>query len=220
MVLSTELLRRSLANPERKVVSVEKRLNGLNTDMKTTDESTVPSSEMRKGTAREGVLRHDNISHGRGSPILSTPDKIEKRPWGFFSVYLQEKVPSPSWEASFRRELELAYHPTGELLQHEPGERLTVKIIHVYAKSRLSLQYHKHRTEEWYCLSGRAYAVLKRGGGFDEVPLQKDSHIVIPQMTTHRLGCREESADILEVSKGHFDEGDIVRLEDDYRMLS
>lgn len=154
------------------------------------------------------------------STILSTPDKIEQRPWGFFSVYLQEKAPSPSWQASFLGELEQAYHPTGELLQHEPGEPLTVKIIHVYARSRLSLQYHRNRTEEWYCLSGRAYAILNRGKGFEEVPLEKDSHVIVPQMTIHRLGCRENSAEILEVSKGHFDEADIVRLEDDYRVVS
>ncbi len=97
---------------------------------------------------------------------------------------------------------------------------MTVKIIHVYARSRLSLQYHRNRTEEWYCLSGRAYAILKRGEVFDEVPLDKDSHVVVPPMTIHRLGCREDSADILEVSKGHFDEADIVRLEDDYRVVS
>jgi len=154
------------------------------------------------------------------STILSTPDKIEQRPWGSFSVYLQEKVPSPSWLASFLKELEQAYHPAGKLLQHEPGERLTVKIIRVYAKSRLSLQYHHYRTEEWYCLSGRAYAILKRGDGFEEVPLEKDQHVVVPRMTVHRLGCREDSADILEVSRGHFDEADIVRLEDDYRVVS
>ena len=152
--------------------------------------------------------------------ILSTPIGIEHRPWGFFSLYLQEGVPSPSWEASFLSELEQAYHPKGKLLQHEPGERLTVKIIHVYAKSRLSLQYHHNRTEEWRCLSGRAYAIFKRPAGLQEVPLEKDSLLVVPPMTIHRLGCKEDSADILEVSKGHFDEADIVRLEDDYRVVT
>lgn len=152
--------------------------------------------------------------------ILSTPDTIERRPWGYFSVYLQGKVPTPSWEASFISELRSTYHPEGVLLAHEPGEALTVKIIHVYAKSRLSLQYHRHRTEEWYCLSGRAYAIFKRGGKLEEVPLEKDSHVVVPRMMVHRLGCKEESAEILEVSKGNFDEADIVRLEDDYRVVT
>ena len=100
------------------------------------------------------------------------------------------------------------------------SEPLTVKIIHVYARSRLSLQYHRHRTEEWYCLSGRAYAIFKRGESLEEVPLEKDSHVVVPPKTVHRLGCREDSAEILEVSRGKFDESDIVRLEDDYRMVS
>jgi mannose-6-phosphate isomerase len=152
--------------------------------------------------------------------ILSTPDTIERRPWGYFSVYLQGKVPTPSWEASFLGELRSTYPPEGELLAHEPGEALTVKIIHVYAKSRLSLQYHHQRTEEWYCLSGRAYAIFKRGGKLEEVPLEKDSHVVVPRLMVHRLGCKEESAEILEVSKGNFEEADIVRLEDDYRVVS
>jgi mannose-6-phosphate isomerase len=152
--------------------------------------------------------------------ILSTPIRVERRPWGFFSLYLQGKVPSPSWLATFLSELEPLYHPTGELLQHKPGEPLTVKIIHVYAKSRLSLQFHRNRTEEWYCLRGRAYAILKRGGGFEKIPLEKDSRILIPQLSIHRLGCDEESADILEVSRGDFDEADIVRIEDDYRVVS
>ncbi len=153
------------------------------------------------------------------SSILSTPIRVERRPWGFFSLFLEDEAPSPSWLAGFLSELEPIYHPTGELLQHNPGEPLTVKIIHVYARSRLSLQYHRHRTEEWYCLKGRAYAILKRGQLLEKVPLEKDSHVVVPQMMVHRLGCDEESADILEVSKGHFDEADIVRIEDDYRVV-
>jgi mannose-6-phosphate isomerase len=169
-------------------------------------------------------LRSDQkTASSNGRPdraILSTPDTIERRPWGYFSVYLQGKVPTTSWEANFIRELRSTYHPEGELLAHEPGEAITVKIIHVYAKSRLSLQYHHHRTEEWYCLSGHAYAILNRNGRLEEVPLEKDSRVVVPQMMVHRLGCKEESAEILEVSKGAFDEADIVRLEDDYRIVN
>jgi len=161
-----------------------------------------------------------STNHSEARTILSTPIRIENRPWGFFSLYLQDRVPSATWEASFLLELEQAYHPSGELMQHERGERLTVKVIHVYAKSRLSLQYHHNRTEEWRCLSGRAYAIIKRAGGFEEVTLEKDSQLVVPPMTIHRLGCREDSADILEVSKGQFDEADIVRLEDDYRVIT
>jgi mannose-6-phosphate isomerase len=154
------------------------------------------------------------------SMIISTPIKVERRPWGFFSLFLEDETPSPSWLASFFSELGPIYHPTVELLYHEPSEPLTVKIIHVYARSRLSLQYHRNRTEEWYCLKGRAYAILKRHDRIDRIPLEKDSYVVVPQLTVHRLGCDDESADILEVSKGHFDEADIVRLEDDYRVVS
>ena len=154
------------------------------------------------------------------SSILSTPSRVERRPWGSFSLYLEDRVPSPSWLADLLSELEATYHPKGELLRHKPGEPLTVKIIHVYAKSRLSLQYHHNRAEEWYCLAGRAYAILKRDGRFERIPPDKDSLVIVPRMTVHRLGCDEESADILEVSKGRFDEADIVRLEDDYRVVT
>jgi mannose-6-phosphate isomerase len=189
--------------------------------METTDKRASNSVEKGSGAIRNWLpQKRETLAEGTGSMILSTPVNIEQRPWGYFALYLQDKVPSPSWQASFLDEIEQTYHPTGKLLEHEPDEPLTVKIIHVYAKSRLSLQYHRHRTEEWYCLSGRAYAILKRADGFVEFPLEKDSDVVVPPMTVHRLGCREDSADILEVSKGHFDEADIVRLEDDYRVVS
>jgi mannose-6-phosphate isomerase len=152
--------------------------------------------------------------------ILATPIGVERRPWGHFSLFLQDEVPSPSWLKSFLSELKELYASKGELLDCKPGESMTVKTIHVYARSRLSLQYHHNRTEEWYCLAGRAYAILKRDDRFERVPLDKDSRITIPMKTIHRLGCDEESADILEVSKGLFDEADIVRLEDDYRVVS
>jgi mannose-6-phosphate isomerase len=157
---------------------------------------------------------------GMKRAILSTPIRVERRPWGFFHLFLQDTASSPEWEEDFLSELEATYHPAGPLLQHEPGEPLTVKIIHVYAKSRLSLQFHKDRTEEWYCLKGRAYAIINRDGDLEKFTLEKDSHIVVPRLVVHRLGCEDESADILEVSKGKFDEGDIVRLEDDYRVIS
>lgn len=152
--------------------------------------------------------------------ILSTPIRIERRPWGFFSVYLEQRVPSASWVSQFVSELQTSYDPKGPLVEHLSGGPMTVKIIHVYARSRLSLQFHRNRSEEWYCLSGRAYAVLKRGGRLDKTPIEKDDRVIVPRMTVHRLGCEEESADILEVSRGDFDEGDIVRLEDDYRVVS
>ncbi len=135
-------------------------------------------------------------------------------------MYLDKQTPSPSWVSDFVSELRSTYQSRGQLLEHLAGGPMTVKIIHVYAKSRLSLQYHHKRSEEWYCLSGRAYAILKRGGRLEKVQLEKDSRIVVPRMTVHRLGCEEESADILEVSRGDFEESDIVRLEDDYRVVS
>ena len=45
--------------------------------------------------------------------------------------------------------------------------------------------------------------------------LEKHEEIFIPKGTVHRLSS-EKGGDILEVSFGEFDEGDIHRIEDKY----
>jgi mannose-6-phosphate isomerase-like protein (cupin superfamily) len=88
---------------------------------------------------------------------------------------------------------------------------ITVRILTVKPHSRLSLQKHKLRDEEWLCLSGRAEVqvadrrfVLKAG--------EKAS---VPRNQLHRLGS-DEGTEILEVAFGKFLDDDIVRVEDDY----
>ncbi|MGI0049454.1 MAG: D-lyxose/D-mannose family sugar isomerase, partial [Nitrososphaera sp.] len=53
--------------------------------------------------------------------------------------------------------------------------------------------------------------------GNETKTLQTGESITIPKKTTHRLIGAGADAIILEISTGDFDEGDIVRLEDDYK---
>ncbi|HXY56360.1 MAG TPA: phosphomannose isomerase type II C-terminal cupin domain [Nitrososphaerales archaeon] len=101
--------------------------------------------------------------------------------------------------------------PWGEftVIGRWPG--ITVKIIKVRPRSRLSLQKHRLRDEEWLCVRGKAVAQL----GEDSHTLRAGSKIFIPRNSLHRLSTIA-GAEILEVAFGEFKERDIVRVEDDY----
>jgi mannose-6-phosphate isomerase len=107
----------------------------------------------------------------------------------------------------------LLKHLEGMLDKHGSRTPTTVKIISVNPNSRLSLQYHRHRAEEWFCLKGNAVATL--GESLVRHPLGVGETVSVPLGVLHRLESAA-GADILEVATGHFDEQDIVRLADDY----
>lgn len=96
---------------------------------------------------------------------------------------------------------------------HE-GEGVKVKLIEIEPGHRLSLQYHRHRTEHWTCVGGLATAVI----GEQTLELHVRQTALIPVRMTHRLGNKwRKPAFILEVQTGDIlSEDDIVRLEDDY----
>lgn len=89
---------------------------------------------------------------------------------------------------------------------------ISAKIITVNPKSRLSLQYHKHRYEYWFVLSGRAIVQLEK----DVFTLIAGCTCTVPTGTLHRLGADVIVTQVLEIAIGQFDEDDIVRVEDDY----
>ena len=90
------------------------------------------------------------------------------------------------------------------------NETTTIKIITILAGNRTSLQYHEHRSEKWYILSGEGYATLE-----EKQKIQTGDEIVIPKKAIHRLEAITDMK-VLEISFGLFDEFDIKRLEDDY----
>ena len=89
--------------------------------------------------------------------------------------------------------------------------KITVKVLTVNPGSRLSLQKHSHRDEEWLCLSGSAEVRV----GNKTFTMEVGDRARVTRSKLHRI-YSEKGAELLEVSFGKFSEDDIVRLEDDY----
>ena len=89
-----------------------------------------------------------------------------------------------------------------------------VKRIVVNPGSRLSLQYHNHRSEVWTVIEGTALWTIDEVSG-ESTPGQV---IEIGQGRHHRVRNEKNKPLIfIEVQYGtYFGEDDIVRLEDDY----
>ena len=96
------------------------------------------------------------------------------------------------------------------LLSNSPA---TVKVITVAAGQRLSLQRHRSRDEMWQMLDGPVDIEID-----GQCTRPEAGHRVwVSRGSTHRIGnSGAQPIHVLEVAFGHFDEGDIERLEDDY----
>ena len=101
--------------------------------------------------------------------------------------------------------------PWGNFKQFILNEKATVKILEVNPNEILSLQKHRKRNEMWYFLTdggmelGSKKRLVKRG---EMVNIKKGQ--------AHRLFAKNKKVQVLEISSGHFDEKDIIRLEDKY----
>lgn len=104
------------------------------------------------------------------------------------------------------------HRPWGNFEQFCQNTPCTVKIINVKPNEELSLQYHTHRNEFWKVIEGEGIVVIN-----EEQRLSKPGdEFVIPAKTKHQIKTRNKPMRLLEVSFGHFDEKDIVRLSDKY----
>ena len=103
--------------------------------------------------------------------------------------------------------------PWGHFERYTLNEPCTVKMVYLDGSKRLSLQYHNNRSEFWKVVKGPVKVQI----GEDLKVLQTGDSITIPEKAVHRLIGDGVDAVILEISRGEFDESDIVRLEDDYR---
>jgi mannose-6-phosphate isomerase-like protein (cupin superfamily) len=108
--------------------------------------------------------------------------------------------------------------PWGRWVILQRGAGFQVKLIEVLPGQRLSLQYHRHRSEVWVKVSGEAEAVV---GGRRFAPGDLEP-VVVPAGTVHRLGNPgQKLLRVIEVQQGDvISEDDIVRLEDDYDRVS
>jgi mannose-6-phosphate isomerase-like protein (cupin superfamily) len=91
------------------------------------------------------------------------------------------------------------------------NEISTVKILNVKSNSILSLQKHKKRKEMWYFLTDGWIQL-----GNKRKKIKKGKIINIEKGQVHRLFSKNKPVQVMEISFGKFDWGDIVRLEDNY----
>lgn len=99
-----------------------------------------------------------------------------------------------------------------ELLAHT--ELYALKRIYVKVGSRPSLQYHEHKSETLFLLSGQMS--IEIGESVDSLTkdqLHPGEAVDIPKGMIHRVSAIEDSV-IIEVSTPELD--DVVRIEDDY----
>ncbi|MDW0121262.1 MAG: phosphomannose isomerase type II C-terminal cupin domain [Nitrososphaeraceae archaeon] len=106
--------------------------------------------------------------------------------------------------------------PWGRFEKFHENKSCTVKLIYVNANSRLSLQYHKKRSEFWKVIKGTAVVEIDK----KTIVLKEGETITIPRQAKHRVLALESDCIILEIAYGRFDENDIVRLEDDYQRVT
>jgi mannose-6-phosphate isomerase-like protein (cupin superfamily) len=94
------------------------------------------------------------------------------------------------------------------------GESCAIKRIIVSPGHVLSLQRHRHRSEHWILIAGRARVTV------DDAVFEAASNttVFIPRMSIHRIECiGEKHLEFIEVQTGdRLDEADIERLEDKY----
>lgn len=102
--------------------------------------------------------------------------------------------------------------PWGNFERFTLNERTTVKIISVAPNQSLSLQRHEHRKEYWRIISGEGKATVN-----DTItPVKAGDDVYIELRGTHRIETSDSPLVFMEIAFGHFDEGDIERLEDKY----
>lgn len=106
--------------------------------------------------------------------------------------------------------------PWGRFEKFHENKSCTVKLIYVNANSRLSLQYHKKRSEFWKVIKGTAVVEIDK----KTIVLKEGETTTIPRQAKHRVLALESDCIILEIAYGRFDENDIVRLEDDYKRVT
>ncbi|HBB49647.1 TPA: mannose-6-phosphate isomerase [Candidatus Nomurabacteria bacterium] len=102
--------------------------------------------------------------------------------------------------------------PWGNFRQLTHNSFSTVKVISIDPESSLSLQYHNNRSEFWRVLSGHPLLTI----GEKIITAKPGDEFMIKKQQKHRIETKNDSAQLLEISSGDFDEEDIIRIEDKY----
>jgi mannose-6-phosphate isomerase len=92
-------------------------------------------------------------------------------------------------------------------------DRYVGKVLHIEAGHALSVQYHNHKDETIYLLSGEMKYWVKLGDELEDVRLKQGDAFRITPGTVHYMEAITD-CDILEASTPELD--DVVRLQDRY----
>lgn len=102
--------------------------------------------------------------------------------------------------------------PWGSFIKFTDNEPSTVKLLYINKDEELSLQHHFQRDEFWRVIKGNPEITI----GERIEPSHEGDEFLVPRGVNHRISAKEDDVVILEISKGFFDENDIVRVEDKY----
>ena len=107
--------------------------------------------------------------------------------------------------------------PWGSYQIIDQGKNFLVKNIFVKPNCKLSLQSHKHRSENWVVVQGKAEVTIDE----KKIILKPNENIYIPAKSKHRLENNfDEDLIIIETWHGEIlEEDDIVRYEDIYGRI-
>ena len=104
------------------------------------------------------------------------------------------------------------FRPWGWFITLDEGINYKVKKIYLKPNSKLSLQYHHYRDEHLTVVEGSGKAIVNK----NVFIMGEGDDMFIPKKGVHRMESSPDGVTFIEVQRGECDEGDIVRLQDDY----
>ena len=111
--------------------------------------------------------------------------------------------------------IETERRPWGYFTVLQRGDKYCVKELFIEPEMRISLQFHRYRTEDWVVVEGDG--IITQGNL--ETPCKVGDTFFIQIEQRHRIQGGEKGIRIIEVQRGDCQEDDIVRLQDDYNRV-
>ena len=154
-------------------------------------------------------LETEELIKSKGFNIIS---KDFERPWGGFLVVDENQA--QDFSNQFFRGMDV------ETLKI--GGKLSPKILIVKPKARLSWQYHHRRAEIWRVFKGECGIIRSDTDKENEMKIyKKGDQIKLKQGERHRLIGLADHCLVAEIwqhtdKNNPSDEGDIVRVQDDF----
>lgn len=108
--------------------------------------------------------------------------------------------------------MNITFKPWGNEKICEQNENYVLKLLTMYKGHRCSLQFHQHKHETIFVVSG----ILQIYKDTSVILCRQGDYLAIPPKTIHRMEAIVDSQ-YLEASTPHLD--DVVRLEDNYNRI-